>query len=72
MSDWVQACVRWDIALHHCLQIRTAIEKAKPRSKKVHKVKPWISMGSEVGVSYGRSCFFPPALTHGSTEAKGG
>jgi hypothetical protein len=29
-------------------ELRAAIERAKPRSKKAHKVKPWISLGSEV------------------------
>lgn len=29
-------------------QIRAAIEKSKPRSKKARKAKPWVSQGSEV------------------------
>ncbi len=31
-------------------ELRAAIEKAKPRSKKARKVKPWVSQGSEVRV----------------------
>jgi len=31
-------------------QIRAALERAKPRSKKARKVKPWVSQGSEVEI----------------------
>jgi dynein intermediate chain 3, axonemal len=35
-------------------QLKAAIEKAKPRSKKARKVKPWVSLGSEVRVERAR------------------
>jgi hypothetical protein len=34
-------------------ELRAAIERAKPRSKKARKIKPWISLGSEVS----RECY---------------
>lgn len=33
-------------------ELRAAIERAKPRSKKTRKVNPWISLGSEVRRSF--------------------
>ncbi len=61
--------------LLHDEQVRAAIEKAKPRSKKARKVKPWVSLGSEVsGASF---CSLdanstPPACHQIAASVKGG
>lgn len=34
-------------------QLRAALERAKPRSQKQRKVKPWISLGSELEIEEG-------------------
>lgn len=33
-------------------QLRAAMERSKPRSKKARKPKPWVSLGSEVSILY--------------------